>query len=87
MLPMVFKAFYYFFLVLEGLLFLYIVSSWFPGTKLRSFFYELLQPLFTPIRFLLKHSVFGSNFADFTPMIALILLSYLQSLFYQLSSY
>lgn len=87
MLSMVFLALYYFFIVLESVLFLYIISVWFPYTAIRKFLYELLQPIFSLIQLLLKHSVFKSNLGDFSPMIALLLFSYLQTLFYQLSSY
>lgn len=87
MLPMLFLAFYYLFIILEGILFLYIISAWFPGTWLRTLLHELLQPIFSLIGLLLKHSIFKSNIGDFSPMLALILLSYLQSLFYQLSGH
>lgn len=87
MLSMIFLALYYFFIVLKGVLFLYIISVWFPGSAIRRVLYELLQPIFSLIQLLLKHSVFKSGLGDFSPMIALLLFSYLQTLFYQLSSY
>lgn len=87
MLSMVFKAFYYFFVILELILFLYIVSGWFPGRKVRKMLYELLQPIFALLQLLLRNSVFKSSLGDFTPMLALLLFSYLQGLFYQLSAY
>ncbi len=90
MLPMVFLTMYYFFIVLEGVLFLYIISAWFPsawGVRLRALLYEVLCPVFTLIQMLLKHSIFKSNLGDFSPMIALLLFSYLQNFFYQLSGY
>lgn len=87
MLSMLFKAFYYFFVVLEVILFLYIVSAWFPGRKVRNMLYGLLEPVFTLLQLLLRHSVFKSGLGDFTPMLALLLFSYLQGLFYQLSSF
>lgn len=86
MLPMVFMALYYFFIVLDGILFLYILSSWFPGGRLRGFLFELLRPMFTVIGLLLRHSIFKGSTGDFSPMIALLLFSYLQTFFYQLSS-
>ncbi|MFA9463615.1 MAG: YggT family protein [Velocimicrobium sp.] len=82
----VFHAFYIFFVILESILFLYIISSWFPNSaKFRSLLLALLEPIFSPIRLCLKHSVMNNTSVDLTPMITLIILSYLQSLFYGLS--
>lgn len=83
---LIYHALYIFFMVLEGILFLYILSSWFPNSaKIRNLLLTLLDPLFIPIRFALKKSVFYNGMVDLAPMITLILLSYLQSLFYGLS--
>lgn len=78
---------YIFFVILEGVLFFYILLSWLPqAVKLRAMLFVLLEPVFVPLRFCLRHSVFNSNGADLTPMVALIVLSFLQSLFYNLSA-
>lgn len=80
-------ALYIFFMVLEGILFFYILLSWLPSAgRLRALLFTLLEPVFVPLRACLRHSVFNSNGADLTPMVALILLSFLQSLFYNLSA-
>lgn len=85
MLSMIFLSLYYFFLVLEAVLFLWLISTWFPGRRLRTVLFELLRPVFTLIHLLLRHSVFKSSVGDISPMIALLLFSYLQTFFYQLS--
>lgn len=79
------QTFYYFFGVLDTILFLYILSSWFPNAqKIRYYLVQFLNPLFTPIRFCLSHSIFRTGYGDLTPMIALIVLSYLQTFFYSM---
>ncbi len=78
-------TFYYFFGVLDTILFLYIISSWFPNAqKVRYLLLMLLEPLFTPIRYCLKNSIFRTGYGDLTVMIALIVLSYLQTFFYSM---
>jgi uncharacterized protein YggT (Ycf19 family) len=83
----IFLALYYFFLVLEGVLFLYLISTWFPRTGIQRLLFELLQPVFTFVHFLLRHSIFKSVLGDFTPILALLLFAYLQTFFYRLSTY
>lgn len=80
-------ALYIFFIILEIILFLYIMSSWIPNAvRFRTLLTALLDPVFGPLRFLLHHSIFYNLSMDLTPMIALILISYLQTLFYGLST-
>lgn len=77
---------YIFCAVLEAVLFLYIMSSWFPNaTRFRGILLTLLDPIFVPVRGCLKRSVLNHATIDLTSMVTLILLSYLQSLFYGLS--
>ena len=79
-------ALYIFFMILESILFIYIISSWVPNTiKIRKLLLTLLDPLFVPIRYCLRHSVFNNSTIDLVPMVTLLVLSYLQSLFYGLS--
>ena len=85
MAHLVYQTFYYFFGVLDTILFLFILSSWFPrAVRVRYVLSQLLDPLFTPIRFCLRHSIFRTGRGDLTPMIALIVLSYLQTFFYSM---
>ena len=83
MTHMICQTFYYFFNILDTMLFLYILSSWFPNTK-RYHLAKFLDPLFTPIRYCLAHSIFRTGRGDLTPMIALVVLSYLQTFFYSM---
>lgn len=87
MLSMIFLTLYYFFMALDTILLLFILSSWFPANKIQQFLYELLHPVFSFIHLLLRHSIFKSGYGDPTPLIALLMFSWLQNFFYQLSSY
>lgn len=79
------QTFYYFFGILDGVLFLYILSSWFPNAgRFRRILAQFLEPLFGPIRWCLQHSIFRTGIGDLTPMIALVVLSYLQTFFYSM---
>ena len=78
------NSLYVFFIVLEIILFAYFMMSWFPfNTKLKEFLITLLDPILTPIRFLLKHSIFNTKVTDLAPMIALIVILFFQSIFYR----
>lgn len=78
------NSLYVFFIVLEIVLFAYFMMSWFPfNTKLKEFLITLLDPILTPIRFLLKHSIFNTKVIDLAPMIALIVILFFQSIFYR----
>ena len=84
MTNLIVNSLYVFFIVLEIVLFAYFMMSWFPfNTKLKEFLITLLDPLLTPIRFLLKHSIFNTKVIDLAPMIALIVILFFQSIFYR----
>lgn len=79
------NALYIFFVVLEGVLFLYILSSWIKiSPKIQGMFNLFLDPLLDPIRYLLKHSIFQVRNYDISPIIGFLILSYLQELFFAL---
>lgn len=79
------NALYIFFVVLEGILFLYIISSWIRiSPKMKGFFNLLLDPLLDPVRHLLKHSIFQVRNYDISPIIGFLILSYLQEVFFAL---
>lgn len=85
MSSLIFNSLYVFFLVLEIILFIYIISTWFPlSPKVREFFTTLLGPILEPIRYLLEHSIFKTRTIDLSPIIAFVILSYLQQLFLHL---
>jgi YggT family protein len=79
------NSLYVFFIVLEIILFTYFLMSWFPfNAKLKEFLITLIEPLLTPIRFLLKHSIFNTKVIDLSPMIALVVILFFQTIFYNL---
>lgn len=66
--------------LLELCILLDIVLSWLP--KLEGFklvVSHILDPLFSVIQYLMKYSIFTTNLVDLTPFIALILVSYIQT--------
>lgn len=77
------NALYVFFIVLEVVLFLSILSSWFHvSAKINELFDVLLGPILEPIRYLLKHSIFQVSNYDFATILGLLVMSYLQNFFY-----
>lgn len=88
MVLLVCKGLYIFFFTLEIALCLSILCSWLPiGTSFKQLLAEFLEPLLTPIRYCLRHSIFQTKLLDLSPLLALIILSYLQTFFYQLTRY
>lgn len=82
MAGLIYQALYIFFVVLELLLFLFIFSTWLPaGNRITAFLYVLVEPMLVPIRFLLKRSVFQAR-GDLSPIIAFVVLTFLQNFFY-----
>lgn len=82
MTELILQALYIFFVVLEMLLFLYIICSWFSfAKKFKETLAIFLDPLFDPIRYLLKHSIMKSNISDISPIISLIVIAFFQQLF------
>ena len=85
MVQLIFHGLYIFFFILEIVLCVSIISSWIPGCKtFKGILSELLEPMLLPIRFCLRHSIFHTKLIDLSPLLALIILSYLQTFFYQL---
>lgn len=85
-LTLLYEALYLFFTVLEIMLFLYVVISWFPNSgKLREMFITLLDPIFVPVRFLLRHSIFNTPRADLAPIISFVIILFLQEFFFRLN--
>lgn len=81
----IYRSLYLFFVVLEFILVIYIIMSWFPfGSKIKSIMRELTSPLLDPLRYLLKHSILYSQVADLSPIIAFFIISYMQKFFYSL---
>lgn len=81
-LNLLYDALYVFFTVLEIILFLYVTASWFPnGRKIRDMLSTALDPIFVPVRYLLKHSIFNTPRADLAPIISFVIILFLQELF------
>lgn len=81
----IYNVFYIFFLILEVILFAYIIVSFFPqSNRFRKHIIEIANPLIEPVRYLLSHSVFQSNVMDFSPVISYIIINFLQGFFYAL---
>lgn len=82
---LIYKTFYNFFRVVEIILLIYIVMSFFPQNNwFRKKTAVIANPLLEPIRFLLSDSIFKSNVADFSPLISFIIVDYLQQILYVL---
>lgn len=76
---------YIFFVVLEMILFIYIITSWIPmNNRFKELLITLLAPILDPVRALLKHSIFNTPAADLSPIIGLVIISFLQQFFYSL---
>ncbi|BCN31196.1 YggT family protein [Anaeromicropila herbilytica] len=76
------NALYIFFVVLEIILFTYIIISWLPlSPKIKNICLTLVDPMLEPIRYFLNHSIFKTRNIDFAPIIAFIIISYLQQFF------
>lgn len=80
-----FEALYIFFLLLEIILFIYFsLSLIHVSPRFKEFISILIEPVLTPVRFLLRHSIFNTKVIDFSPMIAFVVISFFQSIFYML---
>ncbi|MFU0827560.1 MAG: YggT family protein [Lachnoclostridium sp.] len=85
MIQLLYNALYVFFVVLEMILFLYVIISWFPvNNYFKNFITFLIDPILTPVRFLLRHSIFNTPTADLSPIISFILILFFQEFFYAL---
>ncbi|BCJ95025.1 hypothetical protein acsn021_25940 [Anaerocolumna cellulosilytica] len=85
MLSLIYNVFYVFFVILEIILFLYVLTSWMQFHKgFRDFLGTLTEPLLGPIRHLLRHSIFNNPTADLAPLIGFVVILFLQDFFYTL---
>lgn len=82
---LIYRTFYVFFNVIEIILFIYLISSWFPiPNGIKKVLVTLINPILDPIRFLLRRSIFNTPISDFSPIIGIVILSYLQNVLSQL---
>ena len=68
-----------FFIVLECLVVLFLVQSFFPlSQKVRLFFLMMVSPILFPMQKIMKHSMMNTFSRDLSPYVILIILSYLE---------
>lgn len=78
----IYTTFYVFFIVLQIILLLYMLSSWFTGgERIKSLLSLLIEPVLTPVRFILKYSIFNNPAADLSPLIGFVIILFLQDFF------
>ena len=74
----------YFFYVLEILIFVRILLSWFPmgyNSAIGRFLYTMTEPILGPVRDMVNKSPLGGGYGlDFSPIFALILMRLVQTL-------
>lgn len=82
MLLLVLETIHWFLLLLEGCILTYIVLLGIPfGKSVKNFLEGFLEPILSSVRFLLKHSIFRTTTYDMSPLVILVLISYLQFVF------
>lgn len=78
------QALGYFFYLLEILIFVRIILSWFPfghNSSIGRFLYNMTEPILGPVRNMVDKSPIGGGMGlDFSPIFALILMRIVQSL-------
>ena len=68
-----------FFIVLECLVVLFLVQSFFPlSQKVRLFFLMMVSPILFPMQKIMKYSMMNTFSIDLSPYVILIILSYLE---------
>ncbi|SHJ50700.1 YGGT family protein [Anaerocolumna jejuensis DSM 15929] len=78
----IYTTFYVFFIVLQIILLLYMLSSWFAGgERIKSLLSLLIEPVLAPVRFILKYSIFNNPAADLSPLIGFVIILFLQDFF------
>ena len=86
MMQVIYQSLYLFFVVLELMMFAYVIVSWlFERTIIHKILEELIVPLTVPLKYLLKLSVFQSCM-DVSFIILYIIILYMQTFFYNLIS-
>lgn len=84
MTQIIYQSLYLFFIVLEFMIFAYIIISWiFEKSIVSKILGELLYPLTIPIKYLLKLSIFQSRM-DFSFIILYIIIIFMQNFFLHL---
>lgn len=80
MLFILMKSISIFIMILEVILLVYILLSMFHIGFLKRPISFLLEPILLPIQKLMKHSVFHSPVYDISPIMAFLILSYIEKI-------
>lgn len=78
MIMIVLRSLSIFIMILEVLLLLYIFMGMIHIRFLKKILAILLEPILLPIQILMKHSVFHTPISDLSPIVAVLLLSYIE---------
>jgi YggT family protein len=82
MIHIIYTTFYIFFIILQLILLLYMFLSWFAGAdSFKNLLSLLMEPVLTPVRFMLKYSIFHNPAADLSPLIGFVIILFLQDFF------
>lgn len=72
--------------IIEFLIFIRVIVSWFPAAdenKLTEIIYQLTEPILAPIRNMTERSEIGRNMAfDFSPIIAILVIGLVRYYFF-----
>ncbi|MDF2473209.1 MAG: hypothetical protein K0R21_991 [Anaerocolumna sp.] len=70
-----------FFIFLELLIYLYILTSWLPlSYGFKNKLNTLINPILEPIRYILKRSIFNTPIIDLSPVIGLVIITFIQQM-------
>lgn len=82
MVHAIYTTFYIFFILLQIILLMHMLSSWFSGgARFKSLLSLLIEPVLAPVRYLLKYSIFNNPAADLSPLIGFVIILFLQDFF------
>ena len=84
MLSVIGKGIYYFLSLIELAIFLRAILSWFidPYSRIMQILYAVTEPFIAPIRAVLSRFMGDMPMMDFSPLIAMLLISALKQVFF-----
>lgn len=83
MLSVIGTGIFYFLSVIETAIFLSVILSWFidPYSRILQLLYAVTEPFVAPIRALLSRFMGDMPMIDFSPMIAMLIISVIKQMF------
>ncbi len=77
-------ALFYLFEIIELLIFIRCIISWFPlgNNKFIEFIYSVTEPILAPVRNLLGKYMTGSMYVDFSPIVVYLILIVIRRLIF-----